>query len=70
MTTPKTYGGYSRDLLLLMLERGEELPGWCIRALLDAAAELERREQAAENPLVECVPTQMVNADDNLPVEQ
>ena len=66
----KTYGGCSRAVLRGMLERGEELPGWCIRALLDAAEELERREQAEENPLVECVPTQMVNADDNLPVEQ
>jgi len=66
----KTYGGYSADALRAQLERGELLDSWCIRALLDAAEELERREQAADNPLVECVPIQTVNAGDNLPVER
>ena len=66
----KTYGGYSVGALRAQLERGELLDSWCIRALLDAAEELERREQAADNPLVECVPIQTVNAGDNLPVEQ
>jgi len=68
----KTYGGYSIDALRAQLERGELLDSWCIRALLDAAEELERREQAERNPVVECVSTPIytVNADDNLPVEQ
>ncbi len=44
----KLYGGYSLISLREQFERGETLPGWSMRALLNAAEELERKDEPVQ----------------------